>query len=104
MLNLKSKSKGHQNALERMIELWESDTIQNCLNTTNTTSIITKIPNKFIREMGRGYNVYNEIKLMKDNMKNDILPLTEKTLQQLKQKHPPRCNADPNVLLPDKPD
>ena len=24
-------------------------------------------------------------------------------MQQLKQKHPPRCNADPEVLLPDKP-
>ena len=37
-------------------------------------------------------------------MKNGILLLTEKTLQQLKQKHPPRCNADPEVLLPDKPE
>lgn len=23
-------------------------------------------------------------------------------MQQLKQKHPPRCNADPEILLPDK--
>ena len=37
-------------------------------------------------------------------MKNDILSLTEETLQQLKQKHPPRGNADPEVLLPDKPE
>ena len=35
-------------------------------------------------------------------MENSILPLTQKTLQQLK--YPPRCNADPEVLLPGKPE
>lgn len=42
----------------------------------------------------------NAIKLLTDNMENIILPLTQKTLQQFKC--PPRCNVDPEVLLPDK--
>ena len=42
----------------------------------------------------------NAIKLLTDNMENIILPLTQKTLQQFK--YPPRCNVDPEVLLPDK--
>ena len=53
--------------------------------------------------MRRG-NVHNAIKLLMDNMMNGILSLTEKTLQQLEQKYPPRRNADPEVLLPDKPE
>ena len=53
--------------------------------------------------MRRG-NVHNAIKLLMDNMMNAILSLTEKTLQQLEQKYPPRRNADPEVLLPDKPE
>ena len=53
--------------------------------------------------MRRG-NVYNVIKLLTDSMKDGVLLLTEKTLQQLKQKHPPKCNADTEVILPDKPE
>ena len=44
---------------------------------------------------------HNGIKLVTDNMKNDILPLTEKALQHLKQTHPPRHNFDLEVLLPE---
>ena len=51
--------------------------------------------------MRRG-NFHNAVKLLRDNMKNGILSLTEKTLQHVKQKHPPRHNADLKVLLPDK--
>ena len=76
--------------------------IQKCLKTTNTTNI-NEILKKFSSEMRRG-NAHNAIKLLTDNMKNGILPLTEKTLQQLKQKHPPSSNADPEVLLPGKPE
>ena len=49
-------------------------------------------------------NVHNAIKLLTDNLENDILPQTEKALQQLKQQHPPRRNADSEVLLTDKPE
>ena len=81
--------------------LKEAETIQKCLKNTNTTSTIIKISKKFSREMRRG-NVHNAIKLLMDNMKNGILHLTEKTMQQVKQNYPPRCNADLEVLLPDK--
>ena len=37
-------------------------------------------------------------------MKNCILPVTEKTLEQLNPKHPSRRNVDPEVLLPNKPE
>ena len=40
--------------------------------------------------MRRG-SLHNAVKLPK----NDILPLADKTLQQLKQKNPLRRNADP---------
>ena len=53
--------------------------------------------------MRRG-KFHNGIKLVTDNMKNDILPLAEKTLQHLKQTHPSRHNFDLEVLLPDKPE
>ena len=108
----KSKSKDRLSALGRKMEFWESgelmellkeaETIQKCLKTTNTASTINEISKKFSREMRRG-SVHNAIKLLTHNMKNGILPLTEKTLQELKQKHPPKCNADPEVLLPKKP-
>ena len=52
--------------------------------------------------MRRG-NIHNAIKLLTDKMKNGIFYLIKKTFQQLK-KHPPRRNADPEGLLPDKPD
>ena len=37
-------------------------------------------------------------------MKNDVLPLNKKTLEQLKQKHPQIRDADPEIMLPDKPE
>ena len=48
--------------------------------------------------MRRG-NVHDAIKLLTDYRKNDIVLLTEKILQHLKQKHLPRCNADAEVLI-----
>ena len=51
----------------------------------------------------RRANVHNATKLLTDNTKIDSLSLTEKRLQQLKQKYPPRGNANPEVLLLDKP-
>ena len=37
-------------------------------------------------------------------MKNGVLPLNEKTLEKLKQKHPQRRDADPETMLLDKPE
>ena len=48
--------------------------------------------------MRRG-KAHNAVKIMVDNIKNDIL-LNEETFQQLNRKHPPRCSPDPEVLLP----
>ena len=39
-----------------------------------------------------------------NNMKNSVLPLNKKTLEQLKQKHSQRRDADPEIMLPDKPE
>ena len=107
----KSKSKDHLRVLERRLELWESgevmellkesDTIQKNMKATNKTTI-NEISKKFTREMRIG-NVHNAMKLLTNNMKNGVLPLNKKTLEQLKQKHPQRRDADPEIMLPDKP-
>ena len=108
----KSKSKDHLRVLERRLELWESgevmellkesDTIQKNMKATNKTTI-NEISKKFTREMRIG-NVHNAMKLLTNNMKNGVLPLNKKTLEQLKQKHPQRRDADPEIMLPDKPE
>ena len=112
-LSQKSKSKAHLRALERRLELWESgeviellkegDTIQKNMKATNKTVPTNAISKKFTREMRKG-NVHNAMNLLINNMKNGVLPLNKKTLEQLKQKHPQRCDADPEIMLPDKPE
>ena len=69
------------------MELWESsellelledtEKIEKCLKKTNATSAMTKICKKFNCEMRRG-NVNNAMKLLTDNMKNGIFPLSKK--------------------------
>ena len=49
-------------------------------------------------------NVHNAMKLLTNNIKNGVFPLNKKTLEQLKQKHPQRRDADPEIMLPDKPE
>ena len=46
----------------------------------------------------------NAMKFLTNNMENGVLPL--KTLEQLKlkQKHPQRRDADPEIMLPQKPE
>ena len=93
----KSKSREHLKALERCMDLWtsgeildllhEEETIQKNLRPSNTPSTVAKISKKFTREMHKG-NVTNAMKQLTDNMQNGILPLNQKTLNQLKQKHP----------------
>ena len=93
----KSKSREHLKALERCMDLWtsgeildllhEEDTIQKNLRPSNIPSTVAEISKKFTREMHKG-NVTNAMKQLTDNMQNGILPLNQKTLSQLKQKHP----------------
>ena len=109
----KSKLKDHLRALERRLELWElgevmellkeSDTIQKNMKATNKTTSINEISGKFTREMRKG-NIHNAMKLLTNNLKNGVLPLNKKTLEQLKQKYPQRRDADPEIMLPDKPE
>lgn len=54
--------------------------------------------NELKHQMRRG-KAHNAVKIMVDNIKNDIL-LNEETFQQLNRKHPPRRSPDPEVLLP----
>ena len=93
----KSKSREHLKALEQCMDLWtsgeildllhEEDTIQKNLRPSNIPSTVAEISKKFTREMHKG-NVTNAMKQLTDNMQNGILPLNQKTLNQLKQKHP----------------
>ena len=62
-----------------------------------------KFQKKITHKM-RKDNVHNAMKLLTNNMKNGVLPLNKKTLEQLKQKHPQRSDADPEIMLPDKPE
>ena len=73
------------------------------MKATNNTTSINEISKKFAREMRKG-NVHNAMKLLTNNMKNGILPLNKKTLEQLKQKHTQRRDANPEIMLPDKPE
>ena len=49
-------------------------------------------------------NVNSAKKILTDNMKNGILPLTGKTLNQLKLKHPEGKQASQEILLTDTPE
>ena len=48
--------------------------------------------------MRRG-KAHNAVKIMVDNIKNNIL-LNEEMFQQLNRKHPSRRSPDPEVLIP----
>ena len=49
-------------------------------------------------------NVNSAMKLVTDNMKNGILPLTRQTLNQLQLKHPERKETSQEILLTDTPE
>ena len=89
----KWKSREHLKTLDQRTDLWtleeilnllhEGETIQKDLRPSNTPSTVTEISKKFTREMHKG-NVTNAMKLLADNIQNGILPLNQKTLNQLK--------------------
>ena len=49
-------------------------------------------------------NVNSAIKMLTDNIKNGILPLTGQTLNQLQLKHPEGKEASQEILLTDTPE
>ena len=73
------------------------------MKATNKTTSINEISKKSTSEIRKG-NVHNIMKLLTNNMKNGVAPLNKKTLEELKQKYPQKHDADPEIMLPDKPE
>ena len=106
-----SKAKDHLKTLERRLESWisgdllallkEAETIQKSLRSTKTSTNIAEISKRFSLEMKKG-NVSSAIKILTDNMKNSILPLTRQTLKQLQLKHSEGKEASQEILLTDQ--
>ena len=107
----RSKSKDNILALERRMCLWyegnvlellkEGETIQKSLaSSVDSSKNIDQISKRFAEHIHKG-NVNGAIKVLTSNMQNGILPLNEKTLKQLRQRHP---EATEETLLPDKPE
>ena len=71
---------------------------ENQLPTGERSKDIAKISVKFKELMQKG-NVNGALKLLSNEMSNDILPLTEETLSQLEIKHPDNGDASADVLL-----
>ena len=84
-------------SLERSLKLWEEgdisnllyegETIQERMKISEKGMNIEKISLKFKNMVSKG-NVNGVLKPLAENMSNGILPLTDKTLKMLKQKHP----------------
>ena len=108
MLSKSSKSKDHHAALERRLKLWEEgkieellckgQTIQEGLKSSNSSMTIAKISMKFRILMSKG-NMNGALKWLMNDMSNGILPLTDGTLQLLKQKHPESKEPPSEVLI-----
>ena len=59
---------------------------------------IEKISLKFKNMMSKG-NINGALKVLTENMSNGILPLNDKTLTMVKQKHPEANEPPQEVLL-----
>ena len=81
-----------------MLLLKEEQTIQERLKSSDSSMAIAKILMKLRILMSKG-NVNGPLKLLTNNMPNRILPLTDATLQLLKQKHPESREPPPEVLI-----
>ena len=92
-----SKAKDHVLALMKRLELWhqgefeqlfhESRSIQSTLKTFEKKKDISFISKRFAELMHKG-NVNGAMKTLTDNLSGGILPLDDKTLDLLIQKHP----------------
>lgn len=108
-----SKAKDHLKALERRLQSWtsgdllellkEAETIQKSLTSKKSATSIADISKRFSQEMKKG-NVNSAMKILTDNMKHGILPLTKQTLNQLQLKHPEGKEASQEILLTDVPE
>ena len=106
-----SKVKDHLKALKRKIDLWSNgkieellfkgETIQPRLHHINTPKSIGELSKKFDLLIEKG-NVNAALKLLTRNISNGILPLDDKTLSLLKQKHPASSELNEEVLLRDQ--
>ena len=83
--------------------LKEVETIQNSLRSKKISTNIAEIFKRFSQEMKKR-NVNSAMKILTDNMKNGILPLTGQTLNQLKLKHQEAKDASQEILLTDTPE
>ena len=107
------KTRDHLVALERHLESWisgnllellkEAETIQKSLRSKKISTNIAEISKRFSQEMKKG-NLHSAMKILKDNMKNGILPLTGQTLNQLQLKHPEGKEASRETSLTDTPE
>ena len=103
-----SKSKDHSLSLERRLKsleegnisnlLHEGETIQDRMKISGKGMNIEKISWKFKKMMSKG-NVNRAFKHLMENMSNGILPLNDKTLKMLKQKHPEADGPLQDVLM-----
>ena len=105
----KSKAKDHLKALQRRLESWisgdllkllKAETIRNSLRSRQNIAEISKT---FSQETKKG-NANSAIKIVTDNMKNEILPLTRQILNQLKLNYPEGKEASQEMLLTDTPE
>ena len=108
-----SKSRDHIAALERRLLLWhsgeildllkEAQTIQDGISFQNKPKTIGETSKRFAEFMQKG-NINGAMKILTNNMQNGILPLDDKTINLLQQKHPSSAKASEEVLLPDEPE
>ena len=99
--------------MERRPESWisgdileflkEAETIQKSLRSKKTSTNIAEISKRFSQEMKKR-NVNTAMKIVTDNMKNGILPLTRQTLNQLQSKHLERKETSQEILPTDTPE
>ena len=91
-----SKSKNHLVLVERRLKVCQEGnicnlvhekTIQKRMKISEKGMNNEKISLKLKNMMSKG-NVNGALKILTENMSNEILPLNDKTLKMLKQKHP----------------
>ena len=102
-----SKSKNHLVSVERRLKVCQEGnicnlvhekTIQKRMKISEKGMNNEKISLKLKNMMSKG-NVNGALKILTENMSNEILPLNDKTLKMLKQKHPEANEPPQEVLL-----
>ena len=88
---------GSRLAVEVVYEVHEGEKIQERMKIVENGMNIVKISLKFKNMMSK-VNVNGALKLLMENKSNGILPLSDKTLKMLKQKHP-EGNEPPQEVL-----